>query len=498
MQPSGAAPRGASSLISHPPWDFRTDGVTAMDAVLLSRIQFAWTIMFHYLFPPLSIGLGLALVFMEWMYIRTGDPRYEAMTRFWARIFGLSFAMGVASGIVMEFQFGTNWSNYSRFVGDVFGSVLAAEGIFAFFLESGFLAIVLFGWDRVSRRVHFFATCMVALGSVFSAIWIVVANSWQQTPAGFHLVERAGMIRAEVTDFAQVVFNPSSMMRLAHVLLGAWILGAFFVMSITAFYILKRRHVIFARRGFVIGLLLAVISSSLQLVTGHFSGQIVAKHQPPKLAAFEGLFQTQARAPIHLFGIPNLKTRQVDYSIAIPGALSFLATNDFKATVTGLDKVPEKDWPPIVIPFISFHVMVGLGCFFIGITWLAVLLLWGGRLFEQRWLLWIFVFAVVGPFITNEAGWVATEVGRQPWNVYGMLRTAQSASPTVKSGEILTSLILFSLVYIALFLIFIYVLDRKIREGPEDIVEMAEETGPTDLLDVIARRGKTAYGQLEK
>src|SRR5579862_364717 len=255
-----------------------------VSVLTLSRIQFALTIMFHYLFPPLSIGLGGLLVIMEAMYLKTGDPHYEGMTKFWTKIFAVNFAMGVATGITMEFEFGTNWATYSRYVGDVFGSALAAEGIFAFFLESGFLAVLLFGWDKVSRKMHFFSTCMVCLGAHFSAVWIVVANSWMQTPAGYHIVGEGLHARAEVTDFWQVIFNPSMIERLAHTIVGAWSAGAFLVVSVSAWYLLKHKHVEFARASLGVGLTVGLIASLLQLVSGDSSARGVAKNQPAKLA----------------------------------------------------------------------------------------------------------------------------------------------------------------------------------------------------------------------
>src|SRR5471030_3313077 len=273
-----------------------------LDVETLSRIQFALTIMFHYLFPPLSIGLGALMVIMEGMYLKTGNKEYETMARFWTRIFAVNFAMGVATGIVMEFQFGTNWASYSRFVGDVFGSALAAEGIFAFFLESGFLAVLLFGWDKVGRKMHFFSTCMVCLGAHFSAVWIVVANSWMQTPAGYHIVGEGMKARAEVTDFWQVVFNPSMVDRLSHTICGAWQAGAFLVISVSAWYLLKKKHLEFARASLKVGLTVALIASLLQAVTGHMSGKGLAKNQPAKLAAFEGLYQTTSNAPLVMLG----------------------------------------------------------------------------------------------------------------------------------------------------------------------------------------------------
>src|SRR6267142_5679790 len=262
----------------------------SLDVLFLSRLQFALTIMFHYLFPPLTIGLGLLLVIMEGTYLKTRNPLYEAMTKFWSRVFAVNFAMGVATGIVMEFQFGTNWAAYSRYVGDVFGSALAAEGIFAFFLESGFLAVLVFGWDRVGKKMHFFATLMVSLGSLFSSVWIVIANSWMHTPAGFEV--QGG--RAVITDFWAMVFNPSSMDRLAHVVLGAFLQGAFFVMSISAYYVLRGRHLEFAKRSFTIALVFGAVCCVLIGVSGHSQGKMVAQHQPAALAAMEGHSESAA------------------------------------------------------------------------------------------------------------------------------------------------------------------------------------------------------------
>ena len=462
-----------------------------MDVLWLSRLQFALTIMFHYLFPPLTIGLGVMLVGLEGLYLKTRDPQYEAAARFWTGIFALNFAMGVATGIVMEFQFGTNWATYSRFVGDVFGSALAAEGIFAFFMESGFLAILVFGWDRVSPRTHFLATVMVALGSIFSSIWITVANSWQQTPAGYHLAERVingqKQIRAEITDFWAVVFNPSTIHRLIHVWIGAFILGAFFVMSVTAFYVLKRRHEDMSRKTFKVALIVGALSSLAALVSGHFQANNVYRHQPAKLAAFEGHFRTgQDGAALHLFGIPDEKKQQVQYAVSIPGALSFLIHGDTKKVVRGLDQIPRSEWPPVGMSFQSYHLMATLGIGFIALTLFALLLLWRGKLFESRWLLWVFVFAVAGPYLSNEAGWVAAEVGRQPWIVYKILKTSDALSPAVHAGHVLGSILMFGVIYTMLFAVWVYVLHQKIRQGP--VFPPAEKEGaPGGLLAAAAQ-----------
>jgi cytochrome d ubiquinol oxidase subunit I len=461
-----------------------------LDALWLSRLQFALTIMFHYLFPPLSIGLGVLLVFMEGMFLKTGDRQYEAMARFWTKIFAVTFAMGVASGIVMEFQFGTNWATYSRYVGDVFGSALAAEGVFAFFLESGFLAVLVFGWDRVSPRVHFFSTIMVSLGSIFSAVWIVIANSWQQTPAGYHIVDFMGGKRAEITDFWALVFNPSSMHRLSHVLVGAFILGAFFVMSITAYYILKGRHLDFARKSFTIALGLAAVASVGQLLIGHGHAVQVAETQPAKLAAYEGLYRTtEGGTPLTLFGIPDSRTESVKYGVAIPGMLSWLISGDPAKPVPGLDKVPPQDRPPVAIPFQAYHIMVALGMYFIAVSLLAVFFRVRGTLFEKRWLMWAFVFSVAGPYIANQLGWVAAEVGRQPWIVQGLLRTSDAVSKSVSGGEVLVSIILFSAIYLLLFAVWVFVLNDKIQHGPDAAPDGHDKGGPDGLVAAATALG---------
>ena len=447
-----------------------------LDVLFLSRFQFALTIMFHYLFPPLSIGLGAVMFVTEGMFLKTKNRQYEALARFWTKVFAVVFAMGVATGIVMEFEFGTNWATYSRYVGDVFGSPLAAEGVFAFFLESGFLAVLVFGWDRVGPKMHFFSTTMVFLGSMFSAVWIVVANSWQQTPTGFHIVGEGMRARAEITDFWAMVFNPSSVDRLTHTLIGAFILGGFFVMSVSAWYLLHGRHVDASKKSFTIALVIATIASLSALLTGHHQANTVSQTQPAKLATFEGHFTT-GPADLWLFGIPDADDQQVNMGLAIPGGLSFLLHGDFDTPVTGLDQFAETDRPPLQIPFQAYHIMVALGMYFIGITLLAAFYRWRGTLFEKRWLLWVFVFSIIGPYIANQAGWVAAEVGRQPWIVYGLLRTSDALSKAVSAEEVLTSIILFSIIYLFLFAIWIYILNDKIKKGPEEVSELEAAGG---------------------
>jgi len=439
-----------------------------MDVEFLSRLQFALTIAFHYIFPPFSIGLGLILVILEGTYLRTGDETYHQATRFWVKVFGLIFSIGVASGIVMEFQFGTNWSSYSRFVGDVFGSALAAEGIFAFFLESGFLAILLFGWDKVKPRTHFIATVMVALGAHFSAIWIIVANSWQQTPAGHHVVQTATGARAEITDFWALVFNPSTVDRLTHTVLGAWQAGAFFAVSVAAFYLLRNRHTDFARASIKIALPVAAVAAILQLVTGHSSAVGVAVHQPVKLAAMEAVYADGEQAPLVLFGWVDEESETVRFGVEIPGLLSWMIHGDSAAPVTGLRSVPPADRPPVNIVFQSYHLMVAIGMWLIGLSLLGLLFWWRGWLFRARWLLWVLVFSVLGPQLANQLGWMTAEIGRQPWIVQGLLRTADANSPVVSAGEVLASIVMFSLIYGLLFVLFVYLLNEKIQHGPDE------------------------------
>ena len=437
-----------------------------MDVEILSRIQFALTVAFHYIYPPLSIGLGLIMVVMEGRYLWTKEVVYHEMARFWTRIFALTFGIGVATGIVMEFEFGTNWATYSRYVGDIFGSALAAEGIFAFALESGFLGILIFGWNRVSPRIHFIATLGVWLGSMFSAVWIVVANSWQQTPAGFHVVGEGMEARAEITDFWAMVFNPSSVDRLTHVWIGAFLAGAFLVMSVHAWYLLKNRYVALSKRAFGIALWVAVVASLAQLLTGHHSAEGVAVNQPAKLAAMEGHFDRLAAADMYLMGWVNTETETVT-GIGIPGGLSFLLYQDFEAPVTGLGAFAKEDRPGAVNAVFQFyHIMVAIGMMLIGLSLLGLYFWFRGRLFDQRWLLRIFVLAVILPQVANQAGWFSAEMGRQPWVVYGLLRTSDALSEAVTANQVWFSLILFSVVYALLLVLFLYLLNKKIQAGP--------------------------------
>lgn len=444
-----------------------------MDVEILARIQFAFTIAFHYIYPPLSIGLGLLIVLFESIYLKTGNKEYEILTRFWIKIFALTFGIGVATGIIMEFEFGTNWAVYSRYVGDIFGSALAAEGLFAFGLESTFLGILLFGWNRVKPWVHLVSTIGVFLGSMFSAVWIVVANSWQQTPAGYHIVGEGLNARAEVTDFWAMVFNPSSVDRLIHTWQGAFLAGAFLVLSVHAYYLRKGRFVAISKIAFPIALVVATVFSFAQLLSGHSSADGVAVNQPAKLAAMEGHFEKEAPADLYLFGWVNKKDQTVT-GLSIPGGLSFLVHQDFEAPIKGLNDFPEEDRPgQINAVFQFYHIMIFIGMFLIALTFFACYKWYKGTLYETKWLLGVFAYAVLLPQIANQVGWFAAEMGRQPWVVYGHLRTSQAFSQEVSSQQILFSLILFTLVYTLLLLLFIYSVNKKIKHGPYEHSDIA-------------------------
>lgn len=444
-----------------------------MDVEILARIQFAFTIAFHYIYPPLSIGIGLIMVITEGLHLKTKDKDYEILTRFWIKIFALTFGIGVATGIIMEFEFGTNWAVYSKYVGDIFGSALAAEGLFAFGLESTFLGVLLFGYNRVKPWVHFVSTLGVFLGSMFSAVWIVVANSWQQTPAGFHIVGEGLSARAEVTDFWAMVFNPSSVDRIIHTWQGAILAGAFLVLSVHAYYIRKGRFVEISKKGFKIALLVATVFSLSQLLSGHSSADGVAQNQPAKLATMEGHFEKNAPADLYLFGWVDKENQQVT-GLGIPGGLSFLVHQDFKAPIKGLNSFPEKDRPSqINAVFQFYHIMIAIGMLLIGLSLYASFLWWRGKLFETKWLLWIFSFSVILPQIANQVGWFSAEMGRQPWVVYNLLRTSDAFSQEVSSNQIVFSLVLFTVVYSLLLVLFIYSVNKKIKHGPYD--ELSEE-----------------------
>ncbi len=439
-----------------------------MDVVLLSRIKFAMTAGFHFIFPPITIGLAWMLVWMLARYKKTGDPLYGSMARFWLKIFGVTFAVGVATGITLEFQFGTNWADYSRFVGDIFGAPLAAEGIFAFFLESTFVGVLLFGWNKLTRKALWFASLMVAVGATLSAFWIIVANSWMQTPAGYEIIDG----RAQLNDFFAAVFNPSTIPRYLHTVNGALITGAMFVMGISAWFHLKGKHLEFARRSLRASLLIALLAGVAQIPLGHYHAVQVAQTQPEKLAAFEGIYDTQTNAPLLLFGIPDPENETVNHAIEIPGMLSFLAYGDTDAEVKGLKDYPKDERPPISATFYSFHLMVALGHWFIILPLIGLLLTRKGKTAKSKLFLRAAIWSIPLPIIANELGWIAAEVGRQPWIVYRVLKTADASSAAVvTSGEVLFDMVLLSVIYIGIFGAWVYAIKRIMNKGPQPLTE---------------------------
>ena len=452
---------------------------------ILARAQFAFSIAFHYIFPPLSIGLGLIMVIFEGLYLKTKKEEFHTLAHFWTKIFALTFGIGVVTGIVMEFEFGTNWAVYSRYVGDVFGSALAAEGIFAFALESGFLGVLLFGWNRVKPWVHFVSTIGVFFGSMFSAVWIVVANSWQQTPAGYKIVGEGFHARAEIIDFWAMVFNPSSVERLLHVWFGAFLSGAFLVLSVHAYYLLKNRHIKLSKIAIKISLTVATVFSLAQLFVGHISAEGVAKNQPAKLAAFEGHFDSSKPADLYLFGWVDKESETV-YGPKVPGGLSFLMHGNFEDSVKSLNDFPMEDRPSQVNAIFQFyHLMVALGMTMIGLSLLASFYYFRGQLFNNRLVLKALVVSSIMPQLANQFGWFAAEMGRQPWVVYGHLRTSEAFSESVSANQILFSIILFFIVYSFLLALFIYMLNKKIKTGPNDSEEVQDRPLTKEISDYL-------------
>lgn len=457
-----------------------------MDVTLLSRIQFALHVGIHYFFPPMTIGLGLILVIMEGIYLATKKPIWEKITRFWVKIFALIFAMGVASGIIQVFGLGTNWARFSRYVGDVFGGILGAEAIFAFTLEAGFLGILLFGWTKVSHTVHFLSTIFVMVGAHLSAFWIVVANSWMQTPAAYKIVGEGEEARAIMLDYWAAMFNPSALTRLGHVYMGCWIAGSFLVCSVSAYYLLRNRHLEFAVRSLKIGLLIAGISVVLQLVSGDYSGRGVAKWQPAKLAAFEGVYKTTDYTPMYIFGSSDPETGTVK-GFKIPGLLSWLVYHNAKQPVTGLDNFPKSDWPVTAAVFQTYHLMITFwGIMFVIIIW-AIIKAFRKTLFtNSKWLWRALIISVLFPQVSNITGWMSAEMGRQPWVIYQILRTRDGVSQSISAGQVFRSLIMLIVIFALLLIVFIYLLNKKIQHGPE----LEEESSVDPYRDAFKARGQ--------
>ena len=432
-----------------------------MDVVMLSRLQFAAATMFHFLFVPLTLGLSVLVAYMETQYVRTGDETYLRMTKFWGKLFLINFALGVVTGITLEFQFGTNWSRYSAYVGDVFGSLLAIEASVAFFLESTFIGIWIFGWKKLSKKAHATVMWLVAGAGNLSAVWILLANGWMQHPVGFTI--RDG--RAELTDFLAVVTNKFGLLQIAHTIPSAFLLAAFFMMGISAWHLLKNQHILFFTRSFTIGLVVGFVSSVVVVLTGDLHAVHVTETQPAKLAAMESHWETQTEAPIVLFAIPDEENERNLIEIGrLPGILSLLGHHDISAPVTGLKDIPKDERPPVLPTFISFRTMVALGTLFPLLTLVGLFL--RKRLLESRWYLWIMLFSIPLPYLAVEMGWVLAEVGRQPWIVYGLLKTTDAVSP-VAAAQVMTTLVGFILVYGLLGIAGFYLIAKYVSKGPE-------------------------------
>ena len=445
------------------------------DPVLISRWQFAFTATYHYLFPVLTMGLAMLILILKSIYMRKRNELYNKAARFWGKIFAITFVIGVVTGIPLEFQFGTNWAVFSAFAGGIIAQTLAMEGAFAFFLESAFVGLFLFGERRFGQRVHWFSSLMIFLGTWASAYFILATNAWMQNPVGYTTLPDGSI---DIESYWAILLNPWLLAQFIHNQGGTVVTASFVMMGLGAYYLLARRHEEYGRMFVRVGLIAAVISSLWMLFpSGHFSSTQVADKQPVALAAMEGQFETESPAGIVLIGQPDVENRRIDNPIVVPALLSYLVYQNWNAEVAGLDAFPEEDWPDnIPLLYYSYHIMVGLGTIFIAIAVVATFLLWRRRLFESRWMLWILMLATPFPFIANTAGWLTTELGRQPWLVYGLMRTSQGASPNVSSGNVLFTLIGFAGMYLVMGLLYILLMVREVAHGPEAEAEEPELT----------------------
>lgn len=441
------------------------------DALLVHRLQFAFTITFHYLFPQLTMGLGFLIVVFKFLAIRNNRPDLNAAARFWAKIFAIGFAMGVVTGIPMEFQFGTNWARFSSYAGGVIGQTLAMEGMFAFFLESSFLGLFLFGEKKLGPRGHLGAAVMVWLGSWLSAYFIVVTNAWMQNPVAYDVAADGSV---HVNDFWGLLLNPWAGWQYLHTIIGSLITASFVVAGIGSYYILSGKDAeygrTFLRYAVPVGLIASVLAA---FPTGDMQGKNVAKYQPVTLAAMEGLFETREGAELVLIGQPDMEKLRIDNPITIPMVLSFLTYSRWQAEVKGLDSFPRDTWPTNVpLLYYSYHIMVGLGTLFIALMGLSAFLLWRRRLFDRRWILWILFLAMPFPYVANTAGWWTAELGRQPWLVYGLMRTEHGTSDVVSAGNALFTLIGFGGMYFVIGLLFILLVMKTVNAGPRRMEEL--------------------------
>ena len=436
-----------------------------MDVLILSRLQFAMTAGFHFIFVSLTLGLSVLVAWMETCYVRTGDEIYLKMTKFWGKLFLINFAVGVVTGLTMEFQFGMNWAEYSKYVGDIFGVPLAIEAMVAFFLESTFIGLWIFGWNRVSKKVHALAIWIVALASNLSALWILLANGWMQHPVGFVLRNN----RAEMIDFLAVVTSPYGWLKFAHTVLGGYVVAAFFVMGIAAWHLLRKNQPLFYKKSFRMAAVFGLISSFLVIGIGDFHAAEVAKTQPTKLAAMESVWETERGVPLYLLVLPDARNeRNAIELIGLPKVTSYLAYRDFNAEIKGLKAFPAKDRPPVMEVFLSFRLMVMLGTLFLILSAIAFYLSWKDRLEANPLFLRIILYTIPLPYLAAQLGWIVAEVGRQPWIVYGVLRTSEGVSRQIEPVQVLTSLIGFGLFYSFLGILDFYLLAKYARKGPEE------------------------------
>ncbi|HLI70328.1 MAG TPA: cytochrome ubiquinol oxidase subunit I [Ktedonobacteraceae bacterium] len=450
-------------------------------STILSRIQFAFTIGYHYLFPQFTMGLALLLVILKILYLVRKDERYNTAVHFWGKIFAVTFVLGVVTGIPMEFQFGTNWALFSSYAGGIIAQTLAMEGAFAFFLESAFLGLFLFGEQTIGQKGHLIATILVWLGTWLSGGFIIASNAWMQHPVGYTLAHG----RLSISNWGAVMTNPWILPQYLHTMSGAVVTGAFMMTGLGAFYLLSKRDIDYGRMFVTLGVIVGLIASVFQLYpSGDMEGLQVAAYQPTKLAAMEGLFQTQSGAGIVILGQPDASKGTIDNPIIIPNVLSFLTYRQWTAVVQGLDTFPADQRPDAVeMVYYSYHIMVGLGTLFIAITALALLLLWRGKLFQSRWMLWILMLATPFPYIANTAGWFTAELGRQPWIAFGLLRTVNGSSPLLSTGNIIFTLLGFAGMYLLLGLLYILMVVIEALKGPEKSAkEPMEEEGDMGLL----------------
>jgi cytochrome bd ubiquinol oxidase subunit I len=454
-------------------------------AYLIHRLHFAFTVTYHYLFPQLTMGLAPLIVWLKTMALWKNDETYNKAARFWAKIFGINFVFGVVTGIPMEFQFGTNWSHFSKAAGGVIGQTLAMEGVFAFFLESAFLGLFLYGEKRLSKTMHWASAMAVFLGSWLSGYFIIATDAWMQHPVAY---ERTANGSFALTSFWGLILNPWAWWQYAHNMSGALVTGAFVMMAVGAFYLLRREHTDFGKIFIKTGLVGAVISTLLVIgPTGDGQGRNLVKYQPVTLAAMEGLFTSQPGAPLIILGQPDIPNRKIDNPVEIPNMLSFLSHRSWSAELKGLDAFPESEWPQnIPLLYYAYHIMVGLGTIFMAIVATSAYLLWRKKLFEARWMLWILLASFPFPYIANTAGWMTAELGRQPYLVYGLLRTVEGYSKLVSAGNGIFTLLGFMGIYVATSVLFLFLVRREIEHGPERVE-----------LDPLKARHAAAYAEVK-